>query len=136
MCSWRTVKKPVFKGWKLLVFTCNLLGIKKIVVRNKMTKKTFVLIRHLLHKNTTTFWTCNPFHKYFFFFYILSYQSDSLRSTKNRLSDTNSFEDRPKWLKKTNVFAIKVQKLTDSLAYIKYIKEEIILNTLFTNKLI
>ena len=38
--------------------------------------------------------------------------------------------------KKTFVFAIKVQKLTDSLAYIKYIKEEIILNTLFTNKLI
>ena len=41
-----------------------------------------------------------------------------------------------KMTKKTYVFAIKVQKLTDSLAYIKYIKEEIILNTLFTNKLI
>ena len=116
---------------------CKLLYYSDIEVFFKMTNENVRFCSPFsLHKNTTTFWTCNPFHKYFFFFYILSYQSDSLRSTKNRLSDTNSFEDRPKWLKKTNVFAIKVQKLTDSLAYIKYIKEEIILNTLFTNKLI
>lgn len=116
---------------------CKLLYYSDIEVLFKMTNENVRFCSPFsLHKNTTTFWTCNPFFQLFFLFYILSYQSDSLRSTKNRLSDTNSFEDRPKWLKKTNVFAIKVQKLTDSLAYIKYIKEEIILNTLFTNKLI
>ena len=36
-------KKARFQGVKV---TCFYLGIKKIVVRNKMTKKTFVLIRH------------------------------------------------------------------------------------------
>ena len=53
-----------------------------------------------LHKNTTTFWTCNPFFQLFFLFYILSYQSDSLTSTKNQLSNTNPPESPSKMTKK------------------------------------
>ena len=59
--------------------------------------KTFVLIRHFYcTKIQLLFEPAILSTNIFFFFYILSYQSDSLRSTKNRLSDTNSFEDRPK----------------------------------------
>ena len=56
------------------------------------------------YKNTTTFWTCNPFLKENFLFYILSYQSDSLTSTKNALFNTNFPAPRKKWRKKTYVF--------------------------------
>ena len=77
------------------------LGIKKIGVIFKMTNENVRLDSSFFsYKNTTTFYTCNPFFQLFSLFYILSYQSDNLTSTKNRLSNTNPPESPSKMTKK------------------------------------
>ena len=80
--------------------------------RKNSEKNVRFLSPFSLHKNTTTFWTCNPFFQLFSLFYILSYQSDSNLRTKKQPFNNELQKEAKKMTKKTIVFAIKIRKLT------------------------
>ena len=57
------------------------------------------------YKNRHSFLTSNYFLQEIFYFYVLSYQHDSITSTKIALLDTKYKGREKKWLKKTYVLA-------------------------------
>ena len=69
-------------------------------IRRKIAKKRTFSFAIFTEKKYNYFLNLQFFLQRFFFFYILSYQSDSLTSTKNQLSNTNPPESPSKMTKK------------------------------------
>jgi len=69
-------------------------------IRRKIAKKRTFSFAIFTAQKYNYFLNLQSFLQSFFLFYILSYQSDSLTSTKNQLSNTNPPESPSKMTKK------------------------------------